>query len=102
MNINFNVNDTFGTNFIAAVKWELGNDTLTDDLAIKRGLRKHMAALVDAHSRYLALGTDEATLTTLKSEAETSRIQLMEAEQAYWDKRRAFEASVVPTDPETV
>jgi hypothetical protein len=102
MNITFNVKDELGVAFIAAAKWSLENQALDDDTAIKRGLKKHMAALVDAHTRYLMLGTDEATLTALKSAAETSRQQLMQAEEAYWNKKRMFEATSIPIDPEAI
>jgi hypothetical protein len=99
MNIQFNISDDKGPALIAAARWLIPDRLdLTDDKIISKYLKQKIGELIDSHTRYLAVGIDEANFKTIQSQYKQLQYQLMAAENTFRGKLENFEKNKVPTE----
>lgn len=108
MTINFNVKDSIGESFISASRWQIPDRLdLNDSQIVNKCLKKYIGTLIDQHVKYTVLGSDEEKVNNLRIEVNNLRIEesdlrieFMEAQRDLMEKKRLFESTNIPVDPE--
>lgn len=83
MNINFNVTDELGNQFITASRWMIDRPDLTDDRIIKKNIKRYIGDCIDNYNRSLLLNESASLVTTLESQLVSTRNQLVVAQEDY-------------------
>lgn len=103
MNINFNISGSIGATFISASRWNYGfKPAISDDMVIKRSLKKYIADINDKYTRYIAVGSKEEELASIESQKMLLMNQLFQAQQHLESATRDFEKVFTPTDPNSI
>lgn len=91
MNINFNVTDELGKQFITASRWMIDKPELTDDRIIKKNIKRYIRDCIDNYNRFLLINESASLVTTLESQLVSTRNQLIVAQEDYMKAKSDIE-----------
>lgn len=98
MNINFNVPDALGEQFISASRWMIVRPDLTDDRIIKKNIKRYMGDCIDNYNKSLLLNDSASLVTTLESQAYSFRNQFVIAQEKLEKAKAALNTIYTPVD----
>jgi hypothetical protein len=73
MNINFNIGDELGSQFISASRWMIDRPDLSDDRILKKNIKQYIGNCVDEYNKFLVLADSASVVTSLTAQVEDYR-----------------------------
>jgi len=98
MNVNFNIPDTLGEQFISASKWMINRPDLSDDRVVKKNIKNYMGNCIDEYNKHLMLNDSASLVLSLTQQEELVRSQCFIANEEYIRIKRIVESEYVPVD----
>jgi molecular chaperone GrpE (heat shock protein) len=98
MNINFNIPDEIGVQFISASRWSLNTQEFTDERIIKKSLKRYIGSLIDSYNKSQILNVTSSLISTLETQMFQLQQQYQDIRMEFENTKRTVNATYVPVD----
>lgn len=98
MNINLNISDELGEQFISASRWMINRPDLTDDRIVKKNIKRYIGDCINDYNKNLALNESSSLVTSLESEISDIKNKLIIAREDFLRAKQNVDSVFTPID----